>query len=218
MAAHFSVLAWRIPGTGEPGGLPSMGPHRVGHDWSDLAAAAGNISNLETISRRMCVLICKYSAISFKGLKHPWILVSKWGPETSPRWIPRDDHNILVQWSSFQPQKRNDVLINAVTEMTLRTLCLVRKARHKWPHIVWFYVVCGISGIGKSIETEIRSVVTQSWGWEKGEWEFNGDHFLWGWWKFLEQNTCGGLCHCECTKCHRILQLKMINFMWISPQ
>ena len=38
MATHFSVLAWRIPGTGEPGGLPSMGSHRVGHDWSDLAA------------------------------------------------------------------------------------------------------------------------------------------------------------------------------------
>ena len=32
MATHFSVLAWRIPGTGEPGGLPSMESHRVGHD------------------------------------------------------------------------------------------------------------------------------------------------------------------------------------------
>ena len=40
MATHCSVLAWRIPGTGEPHGLPSMGSHRVGHDWSDLAAAA----------------------------------------------------------------------------------------------------------------------------------------------------------------------------------
>ena len=40
MATHSSVLAWRIPGTGEPGGLPSMGSHRVGHDWSDSAAAA----------------------------------------------------------------------------------------------------------------------------------------------------------------------------------
>ena len=39
MATHSSVLAWRIPGPGEPGGLPSMGSHRVGHDWSDLAAA-----------------------------------------------------------------------------------------------------------------------------------------------------------------------------------
>ena len=40
MATHSSVLAWRIPGMGEPGGLPSMGSHRVGRDWSDLAAAA----------------------------------------------------------------------------------------------------------------------------------------------------------------------------------
>ena len=40
MATHSSVLAWRIPGMGEPGGLPSMGLHRVGHDWSNLAAAA----------------------------------------------------------------------------------------------------------------------------------------------------------------------------------
>ena len=39
MATHSSVLAWKIPGTGEPGGLPSLGSHRVGHDWSDLAAA-----------------------------------------------------------------------------------------------------------------------------------------------------------------------------------
>ena len=39
MATHSSDLALRIPGTGEPGGLPSMGLHRVGHDWSDLAAA-----------------------------------------------------------------------------------------------------------------------------------------------------------------------------------
>ena len=39
-ATHSSVLAWRIPGTGEPGGLPSIGSHRVGHYWSDLAAAA----------------------------------------------------------------------------------------------------------------------------------------------------------------------------------
>ena len=39
MATHSSVLAWRIPGMAEPGGLPSMGSHRVGHDWSDLAVA-----------------------------------------------------------------------------------------------------------------------------------------------------------------------------------
>jgi len=47
MATHSSVLVWRIPGMGEPGGLPSMGSHRVGHDWTDLAAAAAEVS--ETI-------------------------------------------------------------------------------------------------------------------------------------------------------------------------
>ena len=49
MAIHSSVLAWRIPGTGEPGGLPSMGSHRVRHDWSDLAAAAADV--LRTVHR-----------------------------------------------------------------------------------------------------------------------------------------------------------------------
>ena len=60
MATHSSVLTWRIPGTAGPGGLPSMGSHRVGHDGSDLAAAAdsiyiilGNISNLEITSTLM---------------------------------------------------------------------------------------------------------------------------------------------------------------------
>ena len=54
------VLAWSIPGTGEPGGPPSMGPHRVGHDWSDLAAAAAVADNVE--HHFMCLLIiCVFS-------------------------------------------------------------------------------------------------------------------------------------------------------------
>ena len=40
MAPHSSTIAWKIQGTEEPGELLSMGSHRVGHDWSDLAAAA----------------------------------------------------------------------------------------------------------------------------------------------------------------------------------
>ena len=47
MATHSSVLAWRIPGTEELGGLPPMGSHRVGHDWSDLAASAASLYNHE---------------------------------------------------------------------------------------------------------------------------------------------------------------------------
>ena len=53
MATHSSVLAWRIPGTGEPGGLLSMGSHRVRHDWSDLAAAAAADSSCCTAETNM---------------------------------------------------------------------------------------------------------------------------------------------------------------------
>ena len=53
MATHSSVLTWRIPGTGEPGGLPSMGSHRVGHNRSDLAAAAATIYNF--MSLEICI-------------------------------------------------------------------------------------------------------------------------------------------------------------------
>ena len=46
-APHSTTLAWKIPGMGEPDGLPSMGSHRVGHDWSDLAAAVAAVLFLE---------------------------------------------------------------------------------------------------------------------------------------------------------------------------
>ena len=49
MATHSSVLAWRIPGMGEPSGLPSMGSYRVGHNWSDLAAAAAAAAALRKV-------------------------------------------------------------------------------------------------------------------------------------------------------------------------
>ena len=66
MATHSRVLAWRIPGTGEPGGLASMGSHRVGHDRSNLAAAAAAI-----FSYNLYVLapICQYIPIVSSPLK-----------------------------------------------------------------------------------------------------------------------------------------------------
>ena len=53
MATHSSVLAWRIPGMGEPCGLASMGSHKVGHDWSDLAPAAAE-QFLQKVLRKPC--------------------------------------------------------------------------------------------------------------------------------------------------------------------
>ena len=66
MATHSSVLAWKLPGTGEPGGLPSMGSHRVGHDWSDAAAAAALLYKLFLYK-----LLLKTSSHSYpkKGIK-----------------------------------------------------------------------------------------------------------------------------------------------------
>ena len=57
MATHSSVLAWRIPGTGEPGGLPSLGSHRIRHDWSDLAAAAAAAE----VGIQLCLLLMSSS-------------------------------------------------------------------------------------------------------------------------------------------------------------
>ena len=71
MATHSSVLAWRIPGTGEPGGPLSMGSHRVGHDWSDLAAAAAAAAAaaiIVTEFSKMCfcilnIFLCIYNLV-----------------------------------------------------------------------------------------------------------------------------------------------------------
>ena len=88
MATHSSVLAWRIPGTAEPGGLLSMGSHRVGHDWSDLATAAAAIMGLGVI-RHLCVIwnfshnkrvafVIKAINICYAVLCHSAVSVSLW--------------------------------------------------------------------------------------------------------------------------------------------
>ena len=68
MATHSSVLAWRIPGMGEPGGRPSMGSHRVGHDRSNLAAAAAAawipMNEMYLLSRNSSYDIWKSSSTS----------------------------------------------------------------------------------------------------------------------------------------------------------
>ena len=65
MATHSSVLAWRIPEMGEPGGLPSMGSHGVGHDWSNLAAAA----EIVTLSKVSWTEKEKYDILYVQDLK-----------------------------------------------------------------------------------------------------------------------------------------------------
>ena len=97
MATLSSVLAWRILGTGEPGGLSSMGSHRVGHDWSDLAAAAAadqGWSGLFIVLWRLRVLESRLS----NGRLHPR---SKSCPKSRPRPAhskTASNHCILWNW------------------------------------------------------------------------------------------------------------------------
>ena len=80
MATHSSTLAWRIPGTGEPGGLLSMGSHRVGYDWSDLAAAACPLSWWchPTISFSVTPFSVTFSFCPQCGFLHLFAILSIW--------------------------------------------------------------------------------------------------------------------------------------------
>ena len=68
MATHSSILAWRIPGIGEPGGLPSLGSHRVGHDWNDLVVV------VKWLSMHTHRLFYCYHAV----LSRVWLFLTPW--------------------------------------------------------------------------------------------------------------------------------------------
>ena len=83
MATPSSVLAWRIPGTVEPGGLPSLGSRRVGHDWSDLAAAAAAVRNRRG-RRWRGKKLRKEAEKSDKGRREEVIERKIWKPKWKP--------------------------------------------------------------------------------------------------------------------------------------
>ena len=84
MANHFSILALRIPGMEEPGGLPSMGSHRAGHDCSDLAAAAKQEygsgspfpSPVDHVLSDLSTMTCP-SWVALHGMAHNFIELDK---------------------------------------------------------------------------------------------------------------------------------------------
>ena len=105
METYSSVLAWRIPGTGEPGGLPSMGLHRVGYDWSNLAAAAAAekgkshplpqwpslfiFNHLQLVIFSYCLAPSSTSSVPFKNS----------GDYTGPTYNPGYSH-LKISWSA----------------------------------------------------------------------------------------------------------------------
>ena len=97
--AHSSVLAWRIPGTGEAGGLPSMGSHRVGHDWSDLAAAAAAASG-QAIGRALGTPFTSPDSLTLLSVGNPAVCTSAAHLPRPPGW-PWPQHPSI----DFAPQK-----------------------------------------------------------------------------------------------------------------
>ena len=106
MATHSNVLAWRIPGMGEPGGLPSMGSHRVGHDWSDLKQQQQPItSRVQSIFvhyifpfvSTQCLACCSHSINVYWTYK--WI--NKWTSD----WLSPSLPAIILFQSTQKTQK-----------------------------------------------------------------------------------------------------------------
>ena len=113
MATHSSVLAWRIPGAGKSSGLTSLGLHRVGHDWSDLAAAAKEQSSLLTGLGRPTLMVLELKVL-YPGEVSLGLAIPCWNnPEGNEScdvtWIglspPFPTHfsplTSLVSWASF---------------------------------------------------------------------------------------------------------------------
>ena len=86
MATHSSVLAWRVPGTGEPGGLLSLGSHRAGHDWSNLAAAALGNSLVAQMGKNLLAMWETW--IQSLDWEDPWRRA--WQP--TPVFLPGEFH------------------------------------------------------------------------------------------------------------------------------
>ena len=107
MATHSSVLAWKIPGKGEPGGLPSMGSHRVGHDWSNLAAAAAYITLIIlTIFKCFFIHTKMHSALAWKipWMEEPGGLQSMGSQSVRHDWVTSLSLFTFMHWRrKWQP-------------------------------------------------------------------------------------------------------------------
>ena len=123
MATHSSVLAWRIPGTAEPGGLPSMRSHRVGHNWSNLAAAAaaGLTHGLNSVllfhSRLLLSHIISYYFYSLEVPNFFWIDAITC--DTDPL-VSKDSHFLII-FVSFYYRIAGRIWMNKIRKVHITT-------------------------------------------------------------------------------------------------
>ena len=167
MAIHSSVLAWRTPGTGEPGGLPSMGSHRVGHDWSDLAAAAA--------ARLVITFLPRSKCLYFHGCSHhvQWFSVQfSWvAPSCATVCDPMNRstaglplHHQLPEFTKTHVHRVRDAISSSVVPFSSCPQSF--PASRSFPVSQLF--AWGGQSIGISTSTSVISVNTQDWsllGW-----------------------------------------------------
>ena len=132
MATHSSVLAWRIPGMGEPGGLPSMGSHRVGHDWSNLASNSSlhsqqvttwnfTIKSWNSLDQRLPLnantllygthpalpFFCSLIKCSYQTLSRDQILIRR---RMEILVLKRNEfESVVVRWMNLEPFRQREV-------------------------------------------------------------------------------------------------------------
>ena len=139
-ATHFNVLAWRIPGMGEPGGLPSMGSHRVRHDWSNLAAEAAKWEKARHEPMKVVQISSKikYCPVPVLGYVSDEKMSSCRSLPSSEHWrkiiifIQGKKVNLRISFS-----QKEGVLMSAYYMQhmwTLEILCQVKEARCKRPY------------------------------------------------------------------------------------
>ena len=101
MATHSSVLAWWIPGTGEPGGLPSMRSHRVGHDWRDLAAVAVTWeTDFLYKSDNEDIFIDHMKSYMIQLVGSYWLQTPSWYRQGNPEW-GNNQWPMASRWESW---------------------------------------------------------------------------------------------------------------------
>jgi len=143
MATHSSVLAWRIPGMGEPCGLSSMGSHRVGHDWSDLAAAV----------KGMIFLVVIYGCESWTIKK-----AESWRTDAFELWYWRTHLRVpwTARWSS------QSILKQTSPEYSLEGLMLKLKLQY-FGHLIW-----RTNSLQKSLKV---GKIEGRWEWDHRGWD-----------------------------------------------
>ena len=208
MAPHSSVLAWRNPGMGEPGGLPSLGSHRVRHDWSDLAAAA---------AVALCVKKQRHyfanKGPSSQGYGFSSSQVWMWKLDCEESWVPKNwcfwtvvlekTLESPLNCKEIQPvhsERNQSWVFIGRTDVEAETPIL-------WPTHVKSWLIGKDSDAGRDWEQEEKGTTED----EMAEWHYRLDGHEFGWTPGVGDGQ-GGLACCDSWGCKELDMTERLNW------